>query len=214
MRNPRGEKVICGVGVNDADYVVITYETSPKMNGKRSRRIVWECPFYVRWKSMIRRCYSNNKEFKDRTYKDCIVCDEWHLFSNFKSWMEQQDWEGKHLDKDILIHGNKVYAPDLCVFVDQKVNNFLTERKMTSNPYPTGVVFLNHLNKFKAACHNVKTKQQKHIGLFETAEEAHLAWLFYKLEQAKSLASEQTDQRVAVALISRYENYLKEKEVE
>lgn len=199
-------KLIYGIGINDSAEPVSWYT----LNGKREM-----CKIYSKWVCILQRCYSDYGLSENPTYRGVTICDDWKYFTKFKSWVQSQTWEDLDLDKDILIHGNKVYAPDLCVFVDQKVNNFLTERKMTSNPYPTGVVFLNHLNKFKAACHNVKTKQQKHIGLFETAEEAHLAWLFYKLEQAKSLASEQTDQRVAVALISRYENYLnKEKEVE
>lgn len=41
----------------------------------------------------------------------------------------------------------------------------------------------------------------------ETAELAHKAWLQYKLEQARILATKQTDVRVAKALIDRYENY-------
>jgi len=36
--------------------------------------------------------------------------------------MERQDWEGKHLDKDILIPGNKIYSPDRCIFVSSLIN--------------------------------------------------------------------------------------------
>jgi hypothetical protein len=47
----------------------------------------------------------------------------------------------------------------------------------------------------------------KHLGYFSTPEEAHQAWLKAKIELAKELAAEQTDPRIAKALINRYENY-------
>lgn len=42
--------MICGVGINDADYPV-----NPRINGTEERI---ECPFYNRWRYMLTRCYS------------------------------------------------------------------------------------------------------------------------------------------------------------
>lgn len=100
-------KMLCGVGVNDADYII-----SPIVNGVQVR-----CPFYNRWKDMIYRCYSEVSQKGNPTYKACTVCDEWLLFSNFKKWMEKQDWKGKQIDKDIKVKGNKEYGPDTCLLV-------------------------------------------------------------------------------------------------
>lgn len=33
--------------------------------------------------------------------------------------------EGWHLDKDILLKGNKVYSPETCAFVPAKINSLL-----------------------------------------------------------------------------------------
>ena len=49
--------------------------------------------------------------------------------------------------------------------------------------------------------------KRESLGLFSTAEDAHKAWLAHKLEKAYILAAEQLDERVAKALIDRYENY-------
>ena len=46
--------------------------------------------------------------------------------------------------------------------------------------------------------------------LFRSQIEAHQAWLKRKLELATLLAAEQTDERVAKALIARYTNYTNE----
>ena len=133
------KRLVSGVGVNDADYVVKVSETIGYMDGKQKRKLVWVCPFYQTWTSMLKRGYSNKLKEKYPTYKDVTVHKDWHLFSNFKKWMEKQDWEGKQLDKDILFCGNKEYSQDKCVFVLQKTNLFLTERNSMRGEFPTGV---------------------------------------------------------------------------
>lgn len=135
----------------------------------------------------------------------CFVADEWLYFSRFKAWMETQDWQGKQLDKDILVQGNKVYSADFCVFVDKKVNTFITEKKSNKGEFPAGVDF--HKGKYRSQGRSVQTGKQEHLGCYDTPEEAHQVWLNFKLQQAVILADQQTDERVAKALIDRYENY-------
>ena len=108
---------VYGVGTNDAGYAIQVMESVRGANGKPKQRIIWFCPFYRRWVHMLERCYSERYQEKKPTYIGCTVCEEWLRFSNFKSWMETQDWEGKHLDKDLLVEGNKIYSPDTCILV-------------------------------------------------------------------------------------------------
>jgi len=208
------KRLVYGVGVNDADYVVEVRKTTGYVEGKQKRKLVWGCHYYQTWKNMLNRCYSEKWYIKNPTYIGCYVCDEWKRFSNFKRWMEQQNWEGNQLDKDLLFPNNKFYSPDTCVFVSKRVNTFLTERGTSRGQYPIGVHCMkkkknrvNEYNKPYIAKVNDGTGTQKHLGCFATPEEAHQAWLTAKLEQAKILAAEQTDPRVAKALIERYENY-------
>ena len=200
------KKLVCGVGINDADYVVGTREVvkCEGVEGKRQQLRI--CPFYRRWADMLKRCYSRKYHESCPTYSDCYVCEEWLTFSNFKAWMEKQDWEGKQLDKDILNPGNKEYSPETCIFVDKKTNIFLTDAKASRGEFPIGVCWHRGANKFQALCGDGSGKQ-KHLGCFNTELEAHKAWLAFKLEQAKILAAEQSDPRVAKALIERYSNY-------
>lgn len=204
MKVNKRNKLICGIGVCDADYRVNRCEI---VDGKW--KTVWKCPFYVKWHGMIERCYSERFILKHPSYAGCISVPEWIVFSNFKSWMEQQDWEGKELDKDLLVNGNRIYGPDTCVFVDSRVNNFLIERKARRGDYPIGVILTKRPKSapYRANCKSVVTRKIQYLGHYSTPEEAHLAWLSFKLEQAYILAAEQTDERVAKALIDRYENY-------
>lgn len=198
-------KLVYDVGINDADYVTQIKETIGHTDGKRKQKVVWICPYYRTWASMLNRCYSDKKY---PTYKGCTVCDEWLIFSKFKSWMDVQDWEGKQLDKDILFPDNKAYRPETCVFVDSSINTFIIESGVIRGEYPIGVYWAKRGEKFKAQISNPFTGKREYLGYFTDPQEAHQAWLKRKLELAKLLAEEQADPRVAKALIERYENYI------
>ena len=193
-------KLVYGVGVNDANYVTQKYET---VEGKRKQ--VWICPFYRTWRSMIERCYSE-KWHSHHTYLDCVVCDEWLVFSNFKTWMEQQDWEGNHLDKDLLIRGNRVYSPSTSMFVHPKVNIFITDHGKARGDYMIGVYWDKNAGKFKSQCCNPFTKKKEYLGYFTDEREGHLAWKNKKHEFACMLAESEyvSDSRLVEVLKTLY----------
>ena len=201
-------KSVYGVGVNDADYVVQRWETIGRVNGKQKQKLVWCCPYYQAWKGILQRCYSTKLQERFPTYKGCSVSEEWLTFSVFKSWMEKQDFEGMQLDKDLLFEGNKVYSEEKCVFVSRVVNMFTTDRGNDRGEWLIGVVWHKSAGKFRSQCRNPFTKKQEYLGYFACELEAHQAWLKRKLELAHLLAAEQTDERVAKALIERYTNYI------
>lgn len=157
--------------------------------------------------AMMNRCYGEDYQAKHPSYEGCYVCEEWLTFSNFKAWMEKQDWEGNELEKDLIISGNKIYSPETCVFVSARVNTFLIENGAARGEFPIGASVDEKSGKFRARCRCVISGKQKTLGYFYSPEEAHKAWLAFKLEQARILAAEQADPRVAKALIYRYENY-------
>lgn len=198
----RKRKLIYGVGINDADYRLYEKE---KVDGKVRNR--WICPFYIKWVSMLQRCYSQIFFLKYPSYRGCSVVNDWLYFSKFRTWMLEQEWEGKELDKDILFPGNKVYGPETCIFIDARVNTFLGEKRSSIKGDLIGVSFDRNSGKYKAECRCVVENKSKHLGLFIDIEEGHKAWLAFKLKQAYILAEQQTDERVAKALIDRYENY-------
>lgn len=202
--NMKLKRLVCGVGNNNADYVVEIREEIGHVDGKRKMKMVWVCPYYQTWADMVKRCYSAEYQDKFPTYKDCTVPDEWLTFSVFKSWMEGQDFKDKHLDKDLLFEGNKVYSAVTCVFVSPMVNTFVNDCGTARGEWLVGVCWNKARKKFQTNCRNPFTKKREHLGLFTCEQEAHNAWLKRKLELARLLAAEQTDERVAKALINRY----------
>lgn len=186
-------KLVYGVGINDAGYVV-----QPTINGERVR-----CPYYIKWESMLKRCYSVKYHEANPTYIGCEVSEDWKTFSNFKAWMQTQNWVGYHLDKDILIQGNKLYSNATCVFVSSNVNTFLLDHANGKGNYLIGVYWCKSNNRFKAQCCDGVGKQ-KSLGYFDDELSAHIAWKTYKHKLACKLADEQTDPRIAEALRTRF----------
>lgn len=130
----KSNKLIAGVGINDADYPVVRFGND--ISGKRNRE--WICPYYKTWAAMLNRCYREANDERYNAYKDTTVAVEWHTFSNFKSWMEKQDWEGKELDKDLLTDNNQ-YAPSNCIFIPSSINIFIAGTKKESSTGMTGI---------------------------------------------------------------------------
>lgn len=193
------KRPLSGVGINDADYAITRYEV---VDGKN--KIVWVCPFYQVWASMIQRGHSKRFKLQFTSYKECYVDERWHRFTSFKLWMETQDWQGKSLDKDLLIPGNKRYGPDTCVFLNQKLNKFLTDGASRRGKFPLGVCLHKKTGRLVAACGKPETGRNEHLGLFDCPQQAHEAWRSRKHEHACRYADQQTDPRIADALRSRY----------
>jgi len=187
-------KLVYGVGINDADYVV-----QPKVDGRQQM-----CPIYLRWKSMLQRCYCTKYQQRQPTYLGCHVSEDWLLFSNFKGWLETQNWQNRALDKDLLVEGNKLYSPRTCVLLDQTTNNFILDSKKLRGSCLIGVYFDRATGKYVSACSNPFNKQKYKLGYFKTELEAHKAWQAKKHEYACQLADLQEDTRVAEALRQRY----------
>lgn len=199
--------MIQGVGVIDIFYKKKITSSYKNKDGRLCQKLIWICPYYLTWCNMLQRSYSAKEKLKNPSYMHAIVCDEWLYFSNFKAWMEAQDWEGKQLDKDLLVRGNKMYSPETCCFISSVINSFITECNKSRGQWPIGVYWFKRQGKFKACCRNPITGIREYLGYFDDPNIAHQAWLVRKLELAKLLAAEQGDLMVAKALIERYENY-------
>lgn len=181
-------RLIFGVGINDADYQV-----RPKpSNGKKQV----SCPFYRRWAVIVKRCYSSDYQSKNTFYTGWTMCDEWLLFSTFKTWMEAQPWKGGDMNSTIIDPKNKIYSPRFCRFVPRQVQQMLKTKYKSGSKMPTCVTrsgkrFSSRLNI---------DGQVRLLGTFRTIELASNA---YKEEKAKVIleaASKQSDPSVASGL--------------
>lgn len=183
-------KLCYGVGVNDSPYKI-----QCTINGKPTI-----CPFYKRWSGMLERCYSASLHKRRPSYKDCTTVIEWHVFTNFRKWMVQQNWKGRDLDKDLLISGNKIYGPEYCLFIPRDINNLILH-ELTAG-------FLSRKITYKdKGKHRVQLsidKKNINCGRFDTKEEAEIAYLKCKSAHILDKAGDYIDEvKIYKSLIRR-----------
>lgn len=155
------KKKVYGVGINDS---------TPKSNPTA----------YYKWRRMLERCYSERYLVKKPTYRGCTVCDEWITFSNFEKWFCDPNngyREGYHLDKDIIVKGNKIYSPQTCCFVPQEINSIFIKDNAKRGELPIGVT-RGYQNTFVAQVDFRGIIQ--YLGSYKTKE---LAFNAYKREK-------------------------------
>ena len=159
---------------------------------------------YRLWNSMMDRCYSLKYKVNYPTYEGCTVSDNFKSFQYFAKWCQSQygfKREGWHLDKDILIKGNKVYSEDTCCFVPQDVNNLFVLRKGCRGDYPIGVRI--KYKKFSSCV--MYYGKVTWLGDYDTPEEAFYAYKEAKEAYIKEVAEKykgQIDHRVYESLMN------------
>ncbi len=202
-------KLTYGVGINDADYKLRVVKELPKIGGKRQRKLVWECPYFRKWKDMLKRVYSLKELKRNPSYKDVTVCEEWLTFSKFKQWVDSlgiEGWEGMHLDKDLLCQGGKSYNPECCAFITKETNLFIRESVHRRGDYLIGVSYRSDCPNapYFARCGNPVKGASDFINSFSSEEAAHLAWRSTKRKYLEPLLIKEKDARVKSALIALY----------
>ena len=168
---------VYGVGILGGKY-------PSKVNGRNIKE-------YDLWCNMLERCYSATLKKKYPTYEGCKCSENFKSYEYFYEWCHKQigfDNEGWHLDKDLLVKGNKIYSESTCVFIPQEVNSLLVKREALRGDHLIGVrwhkrdkTFVSRVNKNKGG--------SEHLGSFKTEIEA-----FNSYKQAKeSFVKEQAN---------------------
>lgn len=168
-----------GLGYTDGE------DTGRVVNGK------WKDDYeYAIWTGLFVRCYSEKKLKKCSTYRGVEVAEEWHNYKNFKRWHKENYYEieGEKmcLDKDILSNGNKVYSPDTCIYVPERINQ-LFKKTSIKRDLPVGVFLHEKTRKYKSV------HRGKSLGIFDSVEEASRAYKQAKERYIKEVADEYKD---------------------
>lgn len=150
---------------------------------------------YKTWYNMIHRCNNCNG------YNDVSVCDEWHDFSNFLKWYNNQYKElGWHLDKDILSTNSRVYSPLTCCFLPPELNTFFEKHKKTK-----GYSYNKRRKKYEAYCRY--RGKYIHLGLHQEPADARMAYLNYKRKVFEELVKPYLN-KISVELYNAMKRYL------
>lgn len=142
------------------------------------------------WNNMSNRCLEGGAaQAKNECYTVCT--NGFSSYQDFVGWCQDQYgyWNrnpnGKFwsLDKDILVHGNKTYSPDTCLFVPETINGLFMGTDRARGSLPIGVRLHEKVRsvRYRAGC------RQKdgtiYTKLYDTPEEAHAAWQLAKIER-------------------------------
>ena len=183
-----------GVGITGAKYPIT-------VNGVHTKE-------YDLWNGMLRRCYSDALKKKYPTYIDCEVSDKFKSYEYFYEWCNKQigfsnkDW---HLDKDLLVKGNKVYSEDTCVFIPREINSLLIKCDASRGEHLIGVCWHKKDNAFVAHVGKSKGKRE-YLGFFKTEIEAFNAYKVAKEAFVKELANKWKD-KIDVRAYNALMNY-------
>ena len=189
-----GQKLICGVGIHDGKYIQV-----------KGSDVEYA---YSIWRKILVRCYDKEFRKNTNTYSDCYVSEDFKHFSRFYEWAKNQvgfRLENYHLDKGILVKGNKEYSSSRCAFVPRSLNSFLTSRKNhRGSSKLVGVSFHSRDLIYQARVSDGFGKRI-HLGVFDNEEDAFQAYKVGKEAVAKRLAeiyNGAVDDRVIKALLN------------
>jgi|SRR5690554_1497795 len=186
----------------------------------KTKKLVREACVTSVWKGLLARCnvmtegeVSKHKRTKRwESYSDVSICDEWLDFQNFAEFYYEDKYrdDGWHLDKDILVKGNRVYAPEFCCFVPPKINTLFTsitgQKKRKREDLPTGVSYFkgyNNAERYRVRVNSFVTG--KPITVY--AKDVNLAEQRYKelkkeqITLAANMWRDKIDPRVYSAMI-------------
>ena len=184
---------VCGVGIVGTKY-------PPTISGRNTKE-------YDLWKSMVRRCYSDDFKNKHPTYKCCEASENFLHYEYFYEWCNEQigfGADGFELDKDLLTKGNKIYSESTCIFIPSEINQILVKSTVSRGKYLIGVYWSKTAKAFKATVNKNKGRSE-YLGYFKTEIEAFNAYKVAKeafiKEQANKWKS-QIDERAYNALMN------------
>ncbi|UZV41274.1 AP2 domain-containing protein [Vibrio phage vB_VpaM_R16F] len=173
--DPINNKLPCYVGTGKYDSV----------NSKEA---------WSRWYKMHERCYDPRALHNIVNYSMCSVSEDWWCFQNYAEWYNTNNrcvGIDHHVDKDILIKGNKLYSPNTCTIVPSEINVLLTNRKNHRGKYPVGVYYKKKNKKFCVQCSDgSKSGRQTYLGLYSSIEEAFHVYKDFKEKVIKRLSTE------------------------
>lgn len=129
------------------------------------------------------------------SYAGVSVSGEFRDFQRFGDWcVEQVGWGlGHSLDKDLLLPGNRTYCAEHCILLPQPLNlAIVNNTKRTSRGLLPGAYRREGRTKWSARAPCI-VSGPKHIGVFETEQEAHEAYCDHKEAHIRSLADQYRD---------------------
>lgn len=139
-------------------------------------------PLHNAWKGMMTRCYNSNRvEYVNYGGRGIFVCEDWHLFENFRDDMENTWFPGASLERTDNDLG---YSPENCVWATRQEQNsnrrpstewsFKSSAKAGTKSGVKGVCWDGSRGKWLAII--CVSRKYRNLGRFNSIEEAKMAY--------------------------------------
>lgn len=156
----------------------------PSIGGKNTKT-------YNTWLHMIKRCYCDKSKLIHPSYSECSVSEEWHNFQNFADWYDKNYYEIEneimHLDKDLLVEGNKTYGGHVCVFAPATINCMVVNS--SSKEEKCVGVYKNSENSYYVMYKCTETGKYIYKSGFKDEQEAFECYKYSKEKQYRQIAT-------------------------
>lgn len=178
IKNPYHKSVL-GVGFYGIG------EHMAKVNGKNTQE-------YQAWRDMLRRCYDDKIQLKNTSYIGTKVCEDWLNYQNYAQWHKNNnpniDGIKFNVDKDVLQQGLeiKIYSPETCIFLPDKINSFMTNNQSKHNTSGLTGVSINTNDKSKWRAQICDFETGKYICIKHNCNTKKEAYELYKEYRAKN----------------------------
>lgn len=168
------------------------YKTNYRLNGKPR-----DLPEYCLWKKIHNRSYNSEENYKTLSYTGCSVDAVWFDYQELaRFWhTDEHRQDGWHLDKDILVKGNKIYSPDTCIFVPPRINGLFCKSLGSRGHLPIGVGKSSEgsLKPYTVKCKNADGKTT-FLGSFHDPLEGFSVYKEFKEGVIKAVSNEYKNQ--------------------
>jgi len=155
---------------------------------------------YSTWMHILHRVNidKNSSDHREKSYIGCDICKEWYNFQNFAKWFKENYYtvndEKMCIDKDLLIHNNKIYSPKTCIFVPEYINLILAKSKSSRGTLPIGVRSYTSKNTIKYMAYMKQgrnnNRKQISLGIYKDQKSAFMAYKINKENYIKQIANE------------------------
>jgi hypothetical protein len=132
-----------------------------------------------------------------------FISEDFLTFSNFKKFMDKNDWQNKTLTRELHSIDNTYYSTDTCHFVCDDVLA-LVKRKSFASDY-VGLFYDARQDKFRATI--FFRGKRIYCGTYKKADDARKAYFLKKSELLTLVAEKEKNQRNKKALFNMAEVY-------
>lgn len=193
-------KLVAGIGINDYPENPYHFKTVYE-NGVSRRELVWYCPAYRCWNSLLNR----------RGHR--AMAPEWLRFSVFREWFYTHFKPGLHVSIGLLDTQAPI-GPDTTTFVPTYMSIALRLTQSKESVLPPGV---RHFRRGRFTASITEEGRTVPLGVFDSLLDAHIEYLKAKYDSIRQkVVKYQTESFKDDRLVNRIYNALEtlEKAVE